>query len=260
MIRKRNQIPVLVIALVLFFSCNDDQEPEHSFQKITLSYFEQFEQDTRSLIMSLETTEEFSCSNFTIQADINRSDDQIDITTNNIELPNVCINNLGPATRIFNLGDAATIPSDFTIWINNNKHDFSLNVSDEMLTVKKGAVFNENLEFQKDSIHRIPDNVVWGYIVNNQDTRFDNMDQLISFFKNNDIDPLILDNGDYYHFTVESENLYIESGENREEGFSLYHEGSIDKIVELFNQFLAEEETGDWNIRIFSTNGERYLM
>lgn len=260
MITKIHHTLLLIVSTLFLVSCNENQEEDHTFEQLTLNYYEQFEQDSRSIIFSLETLDQFPCSNFIIHSDVIRNDNQIEIVTNNIELPNTCINEIGPATRVINLGEPQQIPVDFIVWVNDQKHNFQLLKKENQYILQKEDFFSENLFFERDTLQKIPDHTIWGYIVEDHMGRIDFHDDFLNYLKQNNIDITILPDGDYYHFAVTNEELFINVGEKSQKGFSISYQGNLEDIVKLFNKYLIAQDKESWKIRLFSTNGERYLM
>ncbi|MFW6249041.1 MAG: hypothetical protein ACOC4J_04645, partial [Bacteroidota bacterium] len=85
-------------------------------------------------------------------------------------------------------------------------------------------------------------------------------DDFLQFYKSKGIDSKKLQDGDYYHFIIRDENIFFNISGNEIPGFVLDSEKNLDFLVELFREFLDDSDYENLQIRLFSSNGDRFLM
>ncbi len=260
MTTKKNTYFIFIVTLLFLFSCSKNEEADHSFNQITLNFYEQFYPENRELIFYLETLEEFPCSNFVIDTRIEKNNASTEIFANNIQLPNSCINNVGPATKTINMGDSHLFTPSVSFWINDNRHDFSYTITDRQIILDRQYHFDDRLFFSRDTLWRIPEHTIWGYLVPDEQERSNMIDDLLVFLKSRNIMPKELEDGDYYHFVVRDGKTFFNVSKNQISGFVLETEEDLDFIVELFNEFINNSDHEHAQIRLFSSCGERFVM
>jgi len=261
MTTKKTTYLIFIVFSLFLFSCSQDEEPDHhSFNQITLSFYEQFYPENRELVFHLETLEEFPCSKFVVDTQIEKTNSFTEIFANNIQLPNSCINSIGTASKTINLGDSQTFSPSVSLWVNDYRHDFSYTITDTQIVVQQKQHFNDRLFFARDTLWRVPDHTIWGYMVTDEQERTDMLDDLLQFFKSRGISSLDLDDGDYYHFVVRDGNTYFNISRNENQGFVLESDENLEFIVGLFHEFLNASDHEQAQIRLFSSCGDRFVM
>lgn len=257
--RLRN-IVMLIFGVSVFSSCSRDDYKDYPFTHIELSHYEQFHGNRRDLVFYLKTLETFPCNNFQINTQVSHNRDQVEIHADNIEIPSYCITLTGPATRSILLGNPDENPRSFSFWINTDRHDFNLMVKEDHIELEQGQFFDKRLSFVRDTLMRIPDNTVWGYLVWDGDDKSYLPEELLGIFEEYGAELLTLQGGDYHYFQVEEGKVIFFPGENKITGFSLWFEKEIEILVEAFQEYLSENEITDLKIRLFNTRGERFVL
>jgi hypothetical protein len=254
-------IPLFTLVIAVFSSCNKEEEPEQSFQYINLEFFEQFSSEGSQILFNLQTIETFPCSNFSLQTSITKSNNHTDIRITNIDVPDICVTALGPASLQLNMGDFSNVPSLFSIWVNEKRHDFELETTEKTIKVKQGNPFEGNLFFAFDSLLRIPENTVWGYIVNNPESgKNDIWDEILNAFYEEGAQEITLDNGNYFFFTVENQEIIFENLKNQTTTFYFQFENPIQDLIGIYERIIQQYEQAGIQLRIFNTNGERFVV
>lgn len=257
---------VLIITLVTIFialisSCNKDEEPEQTFQYINLEYFEQFTSEGSQILFNLQTIETFPCSNFSLQTSVTKSSNHTDIRITNIDVPDICVTALGPASLQLNIGEFSNVPSLFSIWVNEKRHDFELETTEKSIKIKEGNHFEDNLFFSFDSLLRIPENTVWGYVVNNpESSKNDLWDEILNAFYDAGAQEMTLDNGNYYFFTVQNQGIIFENVKNQTTTFYFQFENPMEDLINTYERVIKQYEQSGIQLRIFNTKGERYVI
>jgi len=253
-------IVLLIIGLLLFASCSRDDEKDFPFSSINLNHYENFSSQGRELVFYIETLDSFPCSNFLIAVNMHSSPSKMDIHADNIDVPSHCVTAIGPATRSILLGKPERNPPLVSFWVNDKRHDFDLNITEEAIELNKKTVFENHLFFTREVLMRIPDNTVWGYIY--ADTTDKNIIPagLMDAFAELGAEVMELPDGDYYYFKVVDNSPWFSLGEEEISGFSLLFDKSLDLLIAAFEQFAQESDGVQFKIRLFNTQGERFLI
>ncbi|MFP4288934.1 MAG: hypothetical protein ACLFQS_06730 [Bacteroidales bacterium] len=261
MTTKKTTYLIFIFISLFLFSCAQDEETEqHSFNQITLNFYEQFYPENRELVFHLQTLEEFPCSNFVIDTEIEKTNSYTEIFANNIQLPNSCINSIGPASKTINMGDSQAFSPSVSLWVNDHRHDFSYTINDKQIVVEQKQHFDDRLFFTRDTLWRVPANTIWGYLVLDEQERTDMINDLMQYFKSKGIYAMDLEDGDYYHFVMRNGNTYFNISRNEIQGFVLESEENLEFLVGLFREFLDDSDHEQAQIRLFSSCGDRFVM
>ncbi len=259
--RKILFITFLALNAVIFSSCNSDEEPEDSFQYINLEFFEQFTLEGSEIIFNLQTIETFPCSNFSLKTTVTSSGNHTDINITNIDVPDICVTSLGPATQQLHLGDFNNVSSQFSVWVNEKRHDFAFETTEKTIKVKPGNRFEGNLFFTFDSLLRIPDNTVWGYVVSSSESSKNEIwNQILDAFYETGAEEMTLNDGNYYFFSVQNQEIYFETVKDQPITFYFRFENPIDELISIYERVIQNYEQSGLQIRIFNTKGERYVI
>jgi len=254
-------ITLFTVFIALSFSCNKNEEHEQTFQYINLEFFEQFTSEGSQLLFNLQTIETFPCSNFSLQTSVTKSNNHTDIKITNIDVPDICVTELGPASQQLNMGDSSNAPSLFSIWINEKRHDFELETTQKSIKVKQGNHFEDNLFFAFDSLLRIPKNTVWGYVVtNSEDIRNDIWNEILDAFYDAGAQDMTLENGNYYFFSVQNQEIVFENVKAHTTTFYFQFENRIEDLISIYDRIIERNENSGIQLRIFNTKGDRYVI
>ena len=180
----------------------NEEEPDFAFDKLTLSFFEKFSGEGRQLVVYLETVEYFPCNNFRISATVLDTDSVLKIEARNIEVPSICINELGPATREIKLQNAELHLKPVVVYVNNHRHNFRFIESVEKIVLEQISDCNDHLIISNDTLFRIPDNFVWGYYQASSQFNTNVLDSLLTAFYSSGATAFILRDGHYHYFDV----------------------------------------------------------
>lgn len=259
-----NRILLLLITLVIshlsFSSCTRDEEKDNAFNQLHLNYYEQFHPQGRELIFFLETVETFPCSNFQIQTSVEYTPDHTWIKSDNIEVPNLCVTSIGPATRSLSMGAPGQMPGNISLWVNKNRHDFDLELHDTHYQIKRQSHFENRLSFSRERLMRIPNHTVWGYILTDDQNKSDITAQIIEAFEAKGASVINLPEGEYHYFRVENELPHFRL-DKEISGFTLWFDQNISILVQAFEEYLETTHTSSHiQLRLFSTRGERHIM
>ncbi|TVQ87633.1 MAG: hypothetical protein EA393_10440 [Bacteroidetes bacterium] len=251
---------MVIIGFLLFFSCSGDDEKDFPFSSINLNHYENFSNHERELVFYLETLDSFPCSNFQIAVNMHSSPLKIDIHADNIDVPSHCVTIIGPATRSILLGKPEENPPSISFWVNDKRHDFDLKISEEAIELNKKTIFENHLFFTREVLMRIPANTVWGYIY--ADTTDKNVIPagLMEAFTALGAQVLELPDGDYYYFKVVDNSPWFSLGDEEIMGFSMWFDKGLDLLIAAFEQFAQENEELHYKIRLFNTQGQRFLI
>jgi hypothetical protein len=249
-----NRIFVLLLifstSALFLSSCNKDEESDNSFSYIILNYFEEFHPTGREFVFALETVEQYPCDNFLIKTEVNDSDHTLEIKAQSLDVSNICINVIGPATRVLNLKSPEEYHKRNVFWVNENQHEFHFNVTEEKIEVERRSKFGSNLIFPYDSILRIPDGYVWGYFVIRDKNDRDITAELLSAFYEKGVVEFTLADGNYHYFEIIDGRLRFEGMETEVKTFGFMYSGDLESITTI-----ATETAPGIQIRIFDTLG-----
>ena len=259
----RQLLSVFTLSLILsgFLSCSRDDEKDTAFKYIDLEYFETFTQEGRAINFHFSTVETYPCSNFTLRMVINSSSQHTDIQITDIEVPDVCITTMGPATHNLMLGSTNDLNDSFTLWVNNKRHEFKVIVEDERITIEKGSPFENHLFFAFDSLMRIPQGTVWGYaIIDPERNKQEIFNALLEAFYEAGAQQVVLPDGNYYYFRIKDEKIVFGNVKQQSYPFYFSFDGPFELLIEAYDEFLKKYEQHDIQLRLFNTSGERFVM
>ncbi len=249
-----------LFTLLLFLSCNQDDKKEYAFNYINLSFYEQFFDNERTFVFDLETIETYPCLNFRLEVDVISSHGKTDIYAHNIDVPDICLTALGPAQQTLNMGDAENVQSNITFWVNENQHDFHLLVKDEYITFIPGEIDEKHLFFTYDTLRRIPQNTLWGYIRNHNANNSEIIEEILQEFRLNGAEEIFLNDGKYHYFEIKNQNIVFDNLKQPTHGFFYDYDGKLEDLAEIFNQILEDYNNEELQLRMFHTSGERIMM
>lgn len=253
------QLLMLFAFTLLFISCSDEDEKTFPFSHLHLNFFEHFHPNEREMVFFLQTNETFPCNNFLISTSVEQTPGVLEIHADNLDIPNICITSIGPATRSLFLGETDQLPRKVIFWVKEDKHDFDMNIHQGFINVKRHSEAIGRLSFSRDTLMRIPDNTVWGYVVKEKEKKVHSREKLMDEFMAHGAQPLTLEDGDYHYFEVEEEDVVFHSHDLNEktQGFAFWFDKELDLLFDAFQQYAEENEQMELRIRLFNTRGER---
>jgi hypothetical protein len=256
---QMNKILYFFLAFVAFTlpfsSCSKDEESDNSFSNVTIQFFEQFKTEGRQFVFYLETVEQFPCNNFLIKTVVNDSDHILEIKAQSIDASLTCINTLGPATRLIHLGEPEKYSKKNVFWVNDSEHEFHFNVSENKISVEKWARFDGNLIFTNDNVLRIPDYLIWGYIIVRDKSDRDILNELLSSFYELGATEHALEDGDYHFFAIDEGKLKFSGLDAEIRSFGFLYHGDMQELVDLSNNVAPGVR-----IRLFDTLGNDIIL
>ncbi len=261
MIKQFQAIIALLITASTFLSCTSDEEKDSAFKFVDLEYYETFNQEGTEINFHFSTVETFPCSNFTLQLQLNSSARHTDIEISDIEVPDVCVTAIGPAMHTLVLGNTENVTEDFTIWINEHKHNFRLEINQENIIVHKESPFENHLLFAFDSLMRIPHGTVWGYVLIDAATDKNEIyDALMDAFFAVGAEEMVLPDGNYYYFNIQDDQIHFDNVKQQNFPFYFRFDPSLDTLIETYYEVIDKYEDHEIQLRLFNTTGERFVM
>lgn len=95
---KLKNLITIVTAVILFSACSkNDDGPEIDLHKYELS-IDDIAVVGQEVGLLMETTEDYSCSNFTIELDLKQTEDDVTLIVGDVVEPIECLTAEGPAT------------------------------------------------------------------------------------------------------------------------------------------------------------------
>lgn len=251
----------VIFAFTLLSSCSTDDDKDHAFNYIDLEFYEEFSPESSFLNFSLSTVESFPCSNFTLEAEVNHSNGHTEIQVSDIDVPDICITTIGPATQLLQMGATDEASARYTFWVNDKRHEFEIIINDHHITLEQGSPFENHLLFNFDTLMRIPQNTVWGYAIFEQTSKEKNdlWNELMEAFKDAGAEDLWLEDGFYYYFSVTDNEIEFENIKQENITFHFQFDESLDVLTELFHRINEQYET-EIQLRLFNTKGERFII
>ncbi len=202
---------VLVATIVLFAtSCRKESEKDEFSANLVVELREAFVKGQRHAGLYVATLEEYPCSNFEISYHYTHAGGVRMIVFEGIPKQEECLAEFGPARAFIDMGVMGEGAHAVTLEIGENSLNTRFQVEDEYLMVdvlNKGAA--TTLEFQEKTMHRLPQNHVWGYVhpkVPGDDTHYPVFLQKLAEAgaKEKHLQP-----GNYGFFRVAQDGLYL---------------------------------------------------
>lgn len=254
----------LLLSLFLgafFISCNKDDGKGHAFDYINLEYYEHFTAEGSDIYFLLSTIETFPCSNFQLEVSVEKSSNHTDIRIQDLDVPDVCITSIGPATQQIVVGPVNDAAGGFTVWVNDKRHDFSVQINQELIAVNTGQLFENHLFFSSDSLLRIPQNTFWGYtLTGSMSKKPDFLEDLMEEFIKAGAKLITLSDGNYYYFTVKEGMVYFGHIKQEINTFYFQFDNSMTELVDIYEKVMENYESEEIQIRMFNTRGERFVF
>lgn len=163
---------VVTLLALLWAGCKDDETGDANFtpidSRISLVMKEQLGTTGNLLAFHAATEKIYNCANYSLVVQPGVSGQAISVSFSNIAIPSVCLTALGPATADFNFVPLAAGTYTFSIQVNQHLTGAQLVVTDTSYEVINGEA--QWTTFPKSYLHRIPSNVIWGYVSYNDPT------------------------------------------------------------------------------------------
>ncbi|MEK6476853.1 hypothetical protein WJR50_04935 [Catalinimonas sp. 4WD22] len=251
----------LLIPLLLMFACEGEQAvPSNTLgSEIELSMAEYIDSDQRSLSFKFLTLKDFPCINYSIKHETVVDNQAIKIVLEKVEVSDVCLDAIGPASAFIDLGALSEKEYDLQIQLGESL------INHGTLSVSKDAyqlnlLESEGIDLLESTLNRIPSQTVWGVIKYQGKEK---NKELISFF-NEAMDiagatDKKFAEGDYGYFKVSSEGKIIqplEQGELVEQAFLFDFGGKSEDIEQVLQQINTSFE--DVQIRFYNARGEEF--
>jgi len=261
MIRRNLYFLVFILVFSILSSCNKNDDKDNPFlHYIDLEYFEMFSAEGPTLYLQFKTLEIFPCSNFTLDVLVTPSGtNHTDINISNIDVPDVCITAMGPATYLLPIPIPAD--ADYTVWVNEKRHDFKIKTNPAKISILPGKHFDNHLFFAYDSLMRIPEGTIWGYaLFDPSEKRIDIWARILEAFEEAGAKQTILADGNYYYFGVKEHIISFENIKQNSQTFYFHFDNEIDKLVSIYQDIKSEYQNPEFQLRLFSTNGDRLVL
>ncbi|MEM8524708.1 MAG: hypothetical protein AAGG68_08690 [Bacteroidota bacterium] len=213
-------------------------------------------EDNRSLNFILETIQHQNCENQSIKASVQNQDQQFILNIEEITKPQIeeCIEKQITAKGTSEFGE-----------VKEDIYELQINLKSEVINKGKLLVSQEKYEILMDSdfgfflphptLHRIPENTIWGYISYNNQTdegiASDFIDRLSDFTA-----PANLEKGYYGYFELnEKFELPQKPKEAHWAAFLLRSKGQMVSIRKTVHQF-RRDHPNDIKIKMWTSEGE----
>lgn len=261
MTRKTFFAVTTVFIFIFLSSCSKDEEKGNAFKYIDLEYYEQFSATGSDINFMLRTIETFPCDNFSLEVHVTPSANHVEIQVAEIDVPDVCLTALGPARQLLEMGTPEELPHSFTLWVNDKRHEFQVKIENDLITIEQGQPFENHLFFSYDSLMRIPENTFWGYAVFEQNELSDTiLSEILAAFKRAGAEIFLLPDGNYHYFTVKENEIIFDNIKQDTQTFYFQFEESMDVLIDIYENITEQYEQPDIQLRLFNTQGERFVM
>lgn len=251
----------LLIPLLLLLACEGEQAvPSNTLgSEIELSMAEYIDTDQRSLSFKFLTLKDFPCINYSIKHETVVDPQAIKIVLEKVEVSDVCLDAIGPASAFIDLGQLDEKEYDLQIQLGESLINYgTLSVSKEAYQIDLHDT--EGIELLEPKLNRIPAQAVWGMIKYQGEEK---NKELISFF-NEAMDiagatDKKFAEGDYGYFKVNSEGKIIqplEQGALEEQAFLFDFSGKSEDIEQVLQQINTSFE--DVQVRFYNARGEEF--
>lgn len=260
--KKEYYFTLLSLIIIGFLSsCNNDDENDHAFNYINLEYYEEFTAEGSELMFNFSTVETFPCSNFSLDVRVTPTSGYTEIRITEIDVPDVCVTAMGPATKIVSMGPFTNSSTNYSVWVNKKRHDFQLKTENHKISVIQNQPFEEHLFFATDSLMRIPDQTVWGYILyNNTEKAAEIWTQILAAFEEAGIEEMDLPDGNYYFFEVKDKKVSYTNVKQEAQTFYFRFEQPLQVLIDIYENIMEQNQQPGVQLRLFDTRGERFVL
>ncbi len=205
---------------------------------VNMGFIETLSPEVRYLNLYVFTEDEFPCLNYFINYDFSSDMGNMTLHLKNIQTTDFCITGVGPATAQLNLGVYQNGTYQMNIKIGNAENAGTLQVTPSQFIVTMNNP--QMLTMITDTLHRIPENLFWGYVAYN--------DTLHQSLANSVLDSLAqigatnveLISGDYGYFALdENGNItLIDQPESKYNIRFIYgYEGEEEDLEDIIRDF-----------------------
>lgn len=253
---------IILFALIIS-GCSDKLDPVYIInldEQVQLSIKQDLINKESNVIFSFELNEPYECTNATMTTDIRES---ILPNTTRIKLEGIVLD--GPCES-----GESTIPTELSLSLlpdNYGKHEFSIVMGDKVDNT--GILFvrankfefilesEETILVNKSSVDFVPDSLIWAYIEFNDESYLDQAIQKLAEIEELLV-PMELSDGNYGHFFVKNDILFIENGslilKQGVKGKSGFYtpEELIEKVHEINNEVVDKFE-----LKLFTWDGRK---
>ncbi|WP_277478146.1 hypothetical protein [Catalinimonas alkaloidigena] len=252
----------LLIPLLLMFACEGEQAvPSNTLgSEIELSMTEYIDADQRSLSFKFLTLKDFPCINYRIKHDMVVDQQAIKIVLEEVEVSDVCLDAIGPASAFVDLGMLDEKEYDLQIQMGSSL------INHGTLSVSKDAyelnlLESEGIELAVPKLNRIPAQAVWGTIKYTDEERHK---KVAAYFEEAmDIAGATdkkFSEGDYGYFKVSSEGKItqpIEGNEAvKEQAFLFDFAGKTEDLLQVLQRI--NSRYNDVQLRFYNAQGEEF--
>lgn len=257
------------LTLLALNSCadNPDTGTLEPIGVVEFNFEENFSETGNSLILNLKTEQEYDCFNYTISYTISEN---APYTLNifGVFISENCITSSGPATARIDLGEFKVGSHDFVIVNQQHQAHFTLDLSEEFITVSEPLDEQKNTSFaihpEHLQIRRVPNNTLFGQMTFVGLSNWDAASSFMNALDKSGAIRISMPAGEYGHFyvhegyerfLVKPEKFKILDEETAFFAVPLYYEFTDD-----FSQlsFLVDQYVGSvdqMRINLFHTSG-----
>jgi len=253
--KKTSYIALLLIFCLSIFSCGSDTLPVTVIQldeDLELHLWQNLTTDGAQAQIKLVTTDLYDCAEARIISDLSTFGKSINLELTAIEQPDNCAT--ASATQITSLH-----PIDF----GQGQYDIRITLGDLITNEGEMSFSNEKIElslhssnglkFNNSTLQRIPNNIVWGYIIH-PDHQAAITDELLDSIEISNSSGLSA--GNYTYFKVNNNGSVNILDTNQEHtGFVINYQSSSD-WEQIKSNFAASNQVDDADIYIQNYNGE----
>ncbi len=255
--------PLISLLLFLFVaslsSCLENDTEYLPLGSVELQMTEDLSVSPRRLHFNFFTEEDYECINYIIRHTSTSTAGNIDINLIDIEKTALCLTNHGPALVIIELDSYQPGNYQVLVKVGDVTNTGSLEVTEERYVITFDDP--EMLTAQYDTLHRIPDDMIWGIVGYYSEEGELIVDSFLDSLENIGAQPRVLSTGDYGYFQADSIGQII-APEGLEFNFTKtfvydYSEpmGPVQEAINYFSNIY----TNDLYIYLYNSEGEIFI-
>ncbi len=155
---------LVAIILLIANSCQKDTERDDFSANLMVALREAFVEGERHAGLYVFTLEEYPCSNFEIDYNYTHVGGVRTIVFKGIPTQEECLAVFGPARAFIDLGEMDEGSHTVNLEVKHEILNTHFQVNDQRLIVNVLNGHHPSLGFHEKTMHRLPENYVWGYV------------------------------------------------------------------------------------------------
>lgn len=208
----RRFIPIFLLLTIAACSVPEEEDPDIVVTlepEFIVDLFEYRNPGDGAAVFGLwvESVKDFDCGNYRIEADVDVTSDEINISLQEILVPDTCMGTPAPARGFLPIGKLADGTYRFCFSLNpviTNEGTLEVQGGHYALSLPK----QQGIDFQNRVLELLPDGYVWGYANTPAEQDLPVADQFLQNLKSVTQEPA-LPPGYYSYFTVSGTDQYF---------------------------------------------------